>query len=234
MMNENSIKPNTIKDWAEDDRPREKMVQKGYAALSDAELLAILIQSGTKEKSAVDLAREVLQLGNQNLSHLGKLALKDFQAIKGIGEARSITIAAALELGRRRQLSGSMEQKTITSSKHAADILMPLMSDLSHEKFVILCLSKSNKLLHLEFVSSGGVAGTVVDPKMIFKIALQHLTSNLIIGHNHPSGNLNPSRADKTITEKIKGGTLLLEMTLMDHIIIADNRYYSFADNGIL
>lgn len=236
IMDENNIKANanTIKDWAEDDRPREKMLKKGYAALSDAELLAILIQSGTREESAVDLARAVLKLGNQNLSHLGRLALKDFQTIKGIGEARAIAIAAALELGRRRQLSEGMEQKLITSSKHAADILMPLMNDLSHEKFVILCLSKSNKLLHLEFVSSGGVAGTVVDPKMIFKIALQHLTSNLIIGHNHPSGNLNPSKADKTITEKIKGGALLLEMTLVDHVIIADNRYYSFADNGIL
>lgn len=233
-MNENLIKSNTIKDWAEDDRPREKMLQKGYAALSDAELLAILIQSGTKEKSAVDLAREVLQLGSQNLSFLGKLALKDFQAIKGIGEARAITIAAALELGRRRQLSESMEQKIITSSRHAADILIPLLNDLHHEKFAILCLGRNNKLLHIEFVSSGGVPGTVVDPKMIFKIALQHLTSNLIIAHNHPSGNLNPSNADRKITEKIKAGAKLLEITLADHIIIADSKYFSFADNGML
>ena len=233
-MNENPIKPNTIKHWAEDDRPREKMLQKGYAALSDAELIAILIQSGTKEKSAVDLAREVLQMGNQNLSFLGKLTLKDFQTIKGIGEARAITIAAALELGRRRQLSESMEQKIITASRHAADILMPLMSDLQHEKFAILCLGRNNKLLHIEFVSSGGVSGTVVDPKMIFKIALQHLASNLIIAHNHPSGNLNPSNADKAITTKIKEGARLLEMNLMDHVIIGDNKYFSFADSGLL
>jgi DNA repair protein RadC len=233
-MNEKAIKSNAIKHWAEDDRPREKMVQKGYIALSDAELLAILIQSGTKEKSAVDLAREVLQLGNQNLSFLGKLSLKDFQTIKGIGEARAIAIAAALEIGRRRQLSESMELKVITSSKHAADILMPLMADLHHEKFVILCLSRSNKLLHIEIVSSGGVTGTVVDPKIIFKTALQYLTSNLIIAHNHPSGNLNPSKADKTITEKIKDGAKLLDMALADHIIIADNKYFSFADKGLL
>jgi len=233
-MDENFIKPNTIKNWAEDDRPRERMIQKGYTALSDAELLAILIQSGTKEKSAVDLAREVLLLGNHNLSFLGKLSLKDFQVIKGIGEARAIAIAAALELGRRRQLSESMEQKAIISSKHAADILLPMMNDLQHEKFAILCLSRNNKLLHLEFVSSGGIAGTVVDPKMIFKIALQHLASNLIIAHNHPSGNLNPSKADKAITEKIKAGAKLLDIILADHIIIADNKYFSFADRGLM
>lgn len=233
-MNENYVKPNTIKDWAEDDRPREKMLQKGNTALSNAELLAILIQSGTKEKSAVDLAREVLQLGNQNLSFLGKLFVKDFQVIKGIGKARAIAIAAALELGRRRQLSESMEQKTITSSKHAADILMPLLNDLHYEKFVILCLSRNNKLLHTEFVSSGGVAGTVVDPKIIFKISLQYLTSNLIIAHNHPSGNLNPSKADKVITAKIKEGASLLDITLADHIVVANNKYFSFADNGLL
>lgn len=227
-------KTNTIKDWALDDRPREKMMKKGYAALSDAELLAILIQSGTKEKSAVDLAREILLMGNHNLSFLGKLALKDFQVIRGIGEARAIAIAAALELGRRRQLSESMEQKIVASSKRAADILFPLLSDLQHEKFVILCLGRNNKLLHTEFVSSGGVTGTVVDPKIIFRIALQYFTSNIIIAHNHPSGNINPSKADKQVTEKIKAGALLLEMTLADHIIIADNKYFSFADNGIL
>jgi DNA repair protein RadC len=234
MNTAESIKLQSIKHWAEDDRPREKMLQKGYTALSDAELLAILIQSGTKEKSAVDLAREILQLGNHNLSYLGKLALKDFQTIKGIGEARAITIAAALELGRRRQLSESMEQKTITTSRHAADILIPLMSDLHHEKFAVMCLSMNHKLLHYEFVSSGGVAGTVVDPKMIFKIALQFLSSNIIVAHNHPSGNLNPSNADKKITEKLKSGAEFLDIKLADHIIIGDNKYFSFADNGLL
>jgi DNA repair protein RadC len=234
MENDKKKKSNSIKSWAEDDRPREKMLHKGYAALSDAELIAILIQSGTPEQSAVDLAREILKLGNHNLSHLGKLTLKDFQKVKGIGEARAITLAAALELGRRRQLGEGMEQKEISSSRAAADILIPLMGDLTQERFCILCLSMSNKLIHYEFVSSGGLTSTVVDPKMIFKIALQHLTSRLIIAHNHPSGNRKPSAADRQITDKLKDGARLLDMQLMDHIIIADKKHFSFADEGLL
>jgi DNA repair protein RadC len=234
MENKEQQKPNSIKHWAEDDRPREKMLHKGYAALSDAELIAILIQSGTREKSAVDLAREILQLGNQNLSHLGKLTLKDFQKVKGIGEARAITLAAALELGRRRQISEGMEQKEINSSRAAAEILIPLMGDLAQEKFCVLCLSASNKLIHYEFVSSGGFNSTLVDPKMIFRTALQHTASRLIIAHNHPSGNLQPSAEDRQITEKLKAGAKLLEMQLVDHIIIADKKHFSFADGGLL
>jgi DNA repair protein RadC len=234
MENNEQQKPNSIKHWAEDDRPREKMLHKGYAALSDAELIAILIQSGTREKSAVDLAREILQLGNQNLTHLGKLTLKDFQKVKGIGEARAITLAAALELGRRRQIGEGMEQKEINGSRAAADILIPLMGDLIQEKFCVLCLSASNKLIHYEFISSGGLTSTIVDPKMVFKTALQHMASRLIIAHNHPSGNLEPSAADKQITDKLKAGAKLLDMQLMDHIIIADKKHFSFADKGLL
>lgn len=234
MENNEQQKPNSIKHWAEDDRPREKMLHKGYAALSDAELIAILIQSGTREKSAVDLAREILQLGNQNLTHLGKLTLKDFQKVKGIGEARAITLAAALELGRRRQIGEGMEQKEINGSRAAADILIPLMGDLVQEKFCVLCLSASNKLIHYEFISSGGLTSTIVDPKMVFKTALQHTASRLIIAHNHPSGNLEPSSADKQITDKLKAGARLLDMQLMDHIIIADKKHFSFADKGLL
>jgi DNA repair protein RadC len=234
FMNAEIVKKKSIKDWAEGDQPRERMLLKGQSALSDAELIAILIQSGTKEMSAVDLAREVLRLGNQNLSFLGKLALKDFQAIKGIGEARAITIAAALELGRRRQLSEGVVGKYITTSSQAADILLPLMGDLQHEKFAVLCLNRSNKLQHIEFVSSGGIAGTIVDPKMIFKIALQNFTSSMIIAHNHPSGSLNPSCADKKVTEKLLAGASLLDIKLTDHIIIADRKYFSFADKGLL
>lgn len=234
MENDKKKKNNSIKSWAEDDRPREKMLHKGYAALSDTELIAILIQSGTREQSAVDLAREILKLGNHNLSHLGKLTLKDFQKVKGIGEARAITLAAALELGRRRQIGEGMEQKEISSSRAAADILIPLMGDLTQEKFCILCLSMSNKLIHYEFVSSGGLTSTVIDPKIIFKIALQHLTSRLIIAHNHPSGNRRPSTADRQITDKLKEGAKLLDMQLMDHIIIADKKHFSFADEGLL
>lgn len=234
MENDRKKKSSSIKNWAEDDRPREKMLHKGYAALSDAELIAILIQSGTPERSAVDLAREILKLGNHSLSHLGKLTLKDFQKVKGIGEARAITLAAALELGRRRQLGEGMEQKEISSSRAAADILIPLMGDLTQEKFCILCLSMSNKLIHYEFVSSGGLTSTIVDPKMIFKIALQHLASRLIIAHNHPSGSRRPSAADRQITDKLKEGARLLDMQLMDHIIIADKKHFSFADEGLL
>lgn len=227
-------KDSGIGGWAEDDQPRAKMVNKGNISLSDAELIAILIQSGTPEKSAVDLAREVLKMGKQNLAYLGKLPLKDFQKIKGIGEARAIAIAAALELGRRRQISESMILKEVSSSKAAANILIPLMGDLEHEKFCLLCLSTNNKLLHYEFVSSGGLSSTVVDPKVIFKIALHHMSSRLIIAHNHPSGNLKPSQSDRQVTTKIKSGAVLLDMQLMDHIIVADKKYYSFADEGLL
>lgn len=228
------IKPNAIKNWAVDDRPREKMTTKGNEALTDSELIAILIQSGNKEKSAVDLARDVLQLGNYNLSRLGKLHISDFQRIKGIGKARAITLAAALELGRRRQIAEGVEQKEVSNSKTAAEILVPLLGDLHHERFCLICLSASNKLLHYEFISSGGLTGTVVDTKLVYKIALQHLATKLIIAHNHPSGNLKPSISDKNITEKIKQGARLLDLSLMDHLIIADKKYFSFADEGLL
>lgn len=223
-----------IKNWAEEDRPREKMSNKGREALSDSELIAILIQSGNKEKSAVDLAREVLQLGNHNLAYLGKLSITDFQKVKGIGEARAITLAAALELGRRRQLSESLELKEVRNSKTAAEILIPLMGDLPQEKFCLLCLSASNKLIHYEFVSSGGLTSTIVDPKIIFKAAILCLATKLIIAHNHPSGNLKPSASDKAVTEKILNGAKALGFNLMDHLIIADNKYFSFADDGLL
>jgi len=226
--------PRGIKNWAEDDRPREKMMQKGYAALSNAELIAILIQSGNKEKNAVELARELLKMSNYNLSQMSKLAIKDFQKVKGIGEVRAITVAAALELGRRRQLSEAVDQKVLGNSKAAADLLVPLMSDLPHEHFCVLCLTAGNKLLHYEFVSSGGLTSTVADPRVIFKIAIQHMASRIIIAHNHPSGNLRPSISDKTVTEKIKNGALMLDMRLVDHLIIADNKYLSFADEGML
>ncbi|MFT4060727.1 MAG: DNA repair protein RadC [Edaphocola sp.] len=224
----------SIKQWAEDDRPREKLLQKGYAALSDAELLAILIQSGTREKSAVDLAREVLQLGAQNLSQLGKLSVKDFQKIKGIGEARAITLAAALELGRRRQLGEGLARTKVVGSKAAADILMPLLSDLPNEHFCVLCLSANNSLLHYEIISSGGLMVTVADPKIIFKIALQYSAGNIIIAHNHPSGNVQPSAADRRMTQQIREAGKVLEITLIDHLIIGDKKYFSFVDEGLL
>lgn len=223
-----------IKGWAEYDRPREKLINKGYEALSDAELIALLIQCGTKDKSAVDLAREVLQLGNYNLSFLGRLSFKDFQRVKGVGKVRAIILMAALELGRRRQLEAGLVQKDIATSKTAADILVPLLGDLLQEKFCVLCLSASNKLLHYEIISSGGPTSTVADPKIIFKTAIQFLATKIIIAHNHPSGNVKPSRQDRLLTEKLKAGAKLLDLHLADHIIVADKKYLSFADEGLL
>ncbi|WP_118972751.1 RadC family protein [Taibaiella koreensis] len=234
MKTNDAVKPTSIKYWAEDDQPREKLCKKGYEALSDSELIAILIQSGNKEKSAVDLARDVLLLGNHSLARLGKLQIPDFQKIKGIGKARAITLAAALELGRRRQVSEGMEQKEVPNSKTAAEILVPLLGDLPHERFCLICLSASNKLLHYEYVSSGGLTSTIVDTKLVFKIAIQHLATKLIIAHNHPSGNLKPSVSDKNLTEKIKHGARMLDLFLMDHLIVADKQYFSFADEGLL
>lgn len=234
MNKVNPKKGYSIKDWAEDDRPREKMLRKGNSALSDAELITILLQSGNAQKSALDLAKEVLQLGNHNLAQLGKLSAKDFQKIKGIGLAKGITLAAALELGRRRQLSEGMVRKEINSSRSAADILSPLMSDLLQENFCVLCLSMSNKLLHYEFVSSGGLTSTVVDVRVILKTAIHNMASRLIIAHNHPSGNPKPSGPDRLITEKLKNAAALMDIDLIDHIIIADQQYFSFADEGLL
>jgi DNA repair protein RadC len=226
------LKETGIKSWAEDDRPREKMERKGYMALSDAELIAILIQSGTRERSAVDLARELLKMGN--LSSLGKLAAKDFQKVKGIGKVRAITLAAALELGRRRQLGEGLTRKEVKGSKEAAEILFPLLSDLQCEKFCLICLGLNNALIHYEFISSGGMNGTVVDPKLVFKTAIQFQASRLIVAHNHPSGSLKPSESDKAITQKLKYSARMLDMQLVDHIIIGDKKYLSFADEGLL
>lgn len=234
MKHNDVIKPNSIKHWAEDDRPREKMAKKGYEALTDSELIAILIQSGNKEKSAVDLAREVLQLGKCSLAQLGKLSLADFQRVKGIGKARAVILAAALELGRRRQISEGVAQKEVSNSKTAAEILIPLLGDLQYERFCLICLSASNKLLHYEFISSGGLASTMVDIKLMFKTAMRYLATKLIVAHNHPSGNIKPSVSDKNLTDKIRQSARLLDLHLMDHIIIADKRYFSFADEGLL
>lgn len=223
-----------IKNWSEDDRPREKLLSKGNSALSDAELMAILIRNGTSEKSAVDLAREVLAIGHSNLVELGKLSMEDFTKVKGIGKAKALTLMAALEIGRRRQLCQSKEYLHINNSKSAASILMPLLSDLNHEKFCLMCINNNNKLLHYEFVSSGGTTGTIVDTKIVFKTATRYLANRLIIAHNHPSGSLKPSNDDLKITDKIKNAAPLLDMELIDHIIVASHRYYSFADEGLL
>ena len=223
-----------ITDWAVEDRPREKLICKGTASLSDAELLAILISSGTKDKSAVDLGREILSMVNNNLNSLGKLSVADLKKLHGIGPARAVTISAALELGRRRKLSEAEDVLQIKSSKDVADIFQPLLSDLLHEEFWILFLNRSNRVINRMRISQGGISGTVTDVRMVMKNAIECLASGIIVCHNHPSGNLNPSESDTKITRKIKEAGELMDIQLLDHLIISEKDYYSFADNGML
>jgi len=223
-----------ITDWAVEDRPREKLIQYGTSTLSDAELLGILISSGTKEKSAVDLGRELLAGVNNNLTTLGKLTISDLTKIHGIGNARAVTIAAALELGRRRKLAEIPEVVQIKCSKDVADIFQPILSDLLHEEFWILFLNRSNRVISRMKLSQGGISGTVTDVRLAMKKAIECLASGIIVCHNHPSGNLNPSESDSKITQKIKEAGNLLDIQLLDHLIISDKDYYSFADNGLI
>jgi DNA repair protein RadC len=224
----------SIKNWARDDRPREKLLSKTPMALSDSELLAILINNGTKDKSAVDLAREVLVLGKNNLGELGRLPVKDLMQIKGIGEAKAIIIAAALELGRRRQASSFLEKPQVKNSSDIANYLQILLSDYQHEVFAVLFLNRANKVNHFEIISAGGMTGTVADPRIILKKALQEEAVNLILCHNHPSGSLKPSRADEELTFKIKEAAKFFDIKVLDHIIVSNEGFYSFADEGIL
>ena len=226
-----------IKSWAVDDRPREKLALKGAEALSDSELLAILISSGNKEKTAVDLAKEILQLGGNDLEEVGKLSLKQLQKVKGIGVARAIAIAAALELGRRRQQGSVNVLKgvdVLKSSKAVATYLQMRLQDYQHEVFAVLYLNNANKIKHFEIVSKGGLTSTVADPRIIFKIALENNASSLVLCHNHPSGKLEPSPSDKLLTEKIQSAAVHLDMRVLDHIIVSTNGYYSFADEGLI
>ena len=223
-----------ITEWAPSDRPRERLIEKGAAALSDAELLAILISTGTKSKSAVDLGRELLALAGNNLNTLGRLGINDLRALQGIGEAKAVTIAAALELGRRRKLAEAPENGQIKSSADVFNIFHPLLSDLSHEEFWILFLNRSNKPINRMKISQGGISGTVTDVRIIMKKAVENLASGLVVCHNHPSGNNNPSESDIQITQKIREAGTLLDVQLLDHIIIAGTAYYSFADNGLI
>jgi DNA repair protein RadC len=224
----------SIKEWAKDDRPREKLLSKGAEALSDSELLAILINNGSREKSAVELAKEILKLGKDNLVELGKLSLKDLMKIKGIGEAKAITIAAALELGRRRQGASVLNKPVLRQSGDIARYLQTILKDYQHEVFAVLFLNQANKVNHFEIISEGGITGTVADPRIILKKALAENAVNIILCHNHPSGSLKPSRADEELTQKIKEAAKYLDITVMDHIIVSEAGYYSFADEGLL
>lgn len=224
----------SIKEWAIDDRPREKIINKGVNALSDAELIAILIGSGNKEDSAVEVAKKVLKSINNSLHNLGKLNLKQLTKTKGIGNAKAITIIAAMELGRRRKVADIEQKPVINSSKDAYDIIKSNLIDLSHEEFWVLYLNRSNKVIEKYKLSRGGVSGTITDNKLILKKALENLASSIIIIHNHPSGNSKPSNSDKEITMKLKSAAELMEIKLLDHLIITDNTYLSFVDEGLL
>jgi DNA repair protein RadC len=223
-----------IKNWAAEDRPREKLLLKGKSALSDSELIAILLGTGTASMSAVDVAKNVLQAVNNDLNELAGLSVKDLMKIKGIGEAKAISIVSALELGRRRKEHLGEERPKITSSKDIFDLLKGDLLDLPHEAFWIVLLNRANKVIRKQQISHGGVAGTVADPKIIFKIALEELASGVILAHNHPSGNLTASQADLDLTKKLKESGKMLEIQILDHIIIAGKKYLSFADEGLL
>jgi len=223
-----------ITDWAVEDRPRERLWNKGPASLSDAELLAILIRSGTRNNSALDLARELLAMAGNSLSQLGRLSAGEIKKIKGMGEAKAVTIAAALELGRRRKLAEAADNPQIRSSADVFSIFSPLMEDLSHEEFWILFLNRANRVTGRMKISQGGVSGTVTDVRIVMKKAIETLASGLIICHNHPSGNTSPSDSDIRFTLKIKEAGALMDIQLLDHIIVAGKDYYSFADNGAL
>lgn len=224
----------SIKQWSKDDRPREKLLLLGAENLSNSELLAILIHNGTKQKTAVDLAKEVLKLGKDNLMELGKLSVRELMNIKGIGEAKAITIAAALELGRRRQAATALEKPVIKTSADIAIYLQTKLKDYRHEVFAILFLNRANKVNHFEIVSEGGITGTVADPRIILRKALEEDAVNIILCHNHPSGSLKPSRADEELTKKIKEAARLFDIAVLDHLIVGETGYFSFADEGLL
>lgn len=224
----------SIKNWSQDDRPREKLLHKGKSTLSDAELVAILIGSGSRDESAVALCKRILASSNNNLSQLGKLSINQLMTFKGIGEAKAITIIAALELGRRRRGEDALKQEKITSSASAFELLQPILGDLSHEEFWIIYMNNSNKVIQKSQLSKGGITGTLVDVRLVLKTALEVGATGLLLAHNHPSGTLKPSTADKQITEKLKKAALSLDIKVLDHIIITETTYFSFADAGIM
>jgi DNA repair protein RadC len=223
-----------IKAWALEDRPREKLAENGASSLSASELIAIIIGSGTKKITAVELAKQILSSINHDLNELGKLNIKEFTKFTGIGKVKAIGIIAALELGRRRLKEPGLQKNQLTSSRDVAEVFQFVLSDKKHEEFWILLLNRANKMISKHVISSGGVAGTVVDIKILFKLAIENLASSVILCHNHPSGNLKPSAADIALTKKIKESGSILDIKVIDHIIIAGLGYFSFADEGIL
>lgn len=224
----------SIKSWAEEDRPREKMLAKGKEALSNAELIAILIGSGNSKETAVDLSKRILHDSKDNLIELSRLSINDLMKYNGIGEAKAVTIAAALELGRRRRFSEALEKPSIKNSQIAYECFYAHLSDLNHEQFWIMLLNNANKVIKLEKIGVGGMTGTTADPKKIFKSALENNATSVMLCHNHPSGNVIPSNADKQITNNLVKAGHFLEIKILDHIIIGNDNYFSFADEGLL
>lgn len=224
----------SIKYWAEDDQPREKLMLKGKSALSDAELIAILIGSGSRNESAVELSKRILASVDNNLNALGKQSLQQLMSFKGIGEAKAITIAAAMELGRRRRDEEGIDLKKITSSRAVFEIMQPLIGELPHEEFWILYLNNSNKVTYKAQLSKGGITGTIVDVRLVFKLALEQNATGIILVHNHPSGALQASEPDKQITRQLKMAGQSLSINVLDHVIVTEKDYFSFADAGIL
>jgi DNA repair protein RadC len=222
----------SIKNWAIDDRPREKLATKGADALSNSELLAILINNGNKTKSAVELAKDVLALGNNNLNELGKLSVNALKKVKGIGPAKAITIAAALELGRRRHGIFNIDKVIVRKSADVGEFLQSALKDFTYEVFAVAFLNQHNKIKHFEIVSKGGFTSTIADPRVILKKALEYEATSILLCHNHPSGNLNPSKSDLEITRKIVTAAKSIEINVLDHMIVSEAGYYSFADNG--
>jgi len=232
---ENVNKPSTsIKNWSVDDRPREKMIRIGASGLSNAELIAILINTGNINQSALEIAMELMKGCNNSLNELGKLTIKDLQKTKGVGLAKSVSIAAALELGRRRNSSVFLEKPVVRSSTDVANFLNQTFRDLQYEIFAVVLLNRANKIIHHEVISKGGITGTVADPRLILKLAINHGATSIILSHNHPSGNLKPSKADEEITDRIKKSAALMDIKLLDHIIVSEEGYLSFMDEGIL
>lgn len=224
----------SIKHWSKDDRPREKLLARGADVLSNAELLAILILSGNTRKSALDLGRDLLKQARDNLSQLSKMGVRDFMKVEGIGEAKAIVVAAAMELGRRRQLSVDLSKLVVNSSQDVANYLQDMFRDHKHEIFAVLFLNQANKVNHFEVVSKGGITGTVADPRIILKKALQEDAVAIVLCHNHPSGSLRPSRADEEMTRKFTVAAQYLDIRVLDHIIVGEDGFFSFADEGML
>ena len=224
----------SIKNWSQDDQPREKLLYKGKAALSDAELAAILIGSGNRNESAVALCKRILASTENNLSALGKLSIKQLMEFKGIGEAKPISIIAALELGRRRRGEEALEKKKIASSTSVFELMQPVIGELPHEEFWIVYLNNSNKVIQQNQLSKGGITGTLVDVRLALKTALEVGATGIILAHNHPSGTLKPSEADKQLTHKLKIAAQSLDITVLDHLIVTENAYFSFADEGLI